>query len=165
MKTDAIPGRAVMNPSTTRRRLGTVEIRRKTRKIRNARIAEKPWVAGIKDTATIRKSKMFHPSRKNRARYTISLASSSATKIPRHTLSSSRIKLPARAMIVLDVSIPSKIALKIITHMMNVLKRGDLINRSRGFWSVMGPPLANSCLYGRVPDARQGPSMMRHMAC
>ena len=59
-KTEAIPGSAVINPSTTRRNRGAVEITRNTRNIRNARKTVNDPPVGTSDTATTNVSKMFH---------------------------------------------------------------------------------------------------------
>ena len=66
IKTEAIPGRAVTKPSTTRRRRGATEMTRSTRRMRKARSAEKPWLAGASETPTITRSNTLQPSRKKR---------------------------------------------------------------------------------------------------
>ena len=67
-KTEAIPGSAVINPSTTRLKRGAVEITRNTRNIRKARSTVKEPPVGTSDTATTKLSKMFHQFVKNRKR-------------------------------------------------------------------------------------------------
>jgi hypothetical protein len=63
--TDPMPGRAVMNPSTTRRRRGATEMTRSTRRMRSARSTDMP-PPRASAIPTITKSKMFQPDRKNR---------------------------------------------------------------------------------------------------
>jgi hypothetical protein len=119
-KTEAIPGSAVINPSTTRRNLGAVEITRNTRNIRKARRTVNDPPVGTSDTATTNVSKMFHQFVKNRKRYATSLRASSTTKITRHILSNDLIRPPKFDIIVSDVSKPKIIALNMITPIMKL---------------------------------------------
>ena len=114
-----IPGKAVTNPSTTRRNRGAAEMTRSTRKMRKARRTDSPWVAGISAIPTIKKSKTFHPERKNRAPWAISFSATSITKIARQIQSNVRITVPAAPITSGDVSRPKRMALKMITPMMN----------------------------------------------
>jgi hypothetical protein len=66
--TEAIPGNAVMKPSTTRRNRGAVEIARSTRKIRKARKTVDEPADGTSDITTTKVSKMFHQFMKKRER-------------------------------------------------------------------------------------------------
>ena len=117
-KTEAIPGRAVINPSTTRRNRGAVIITRNTRNIRNARRTVNDPPVGTSDTATTYVSKMFHQFVKNRNRYAMSFDASSTTKIKRYTLSNDWISPPKFDITVSDVSRPKMIALNMITQIM-----------------------------------------------
>ena len=117
-KTEAIPGSAVTNPSTTRRNRGAVEITRNTRNIRKARSTVNDPPVGTSDTATTKVSKMFHQFVKNRKRYAMSFSASSTTKITRHVLSNAWIRPPKFDIIVDDVSNPKMMALNIIKPIM-----------------------------------------------
>jgi hypothetical protein len=108
----------VINPSTTRRNRGAVEITRNTRNIRNARRTVNDPPVGTNDTATTNVSKMFHQFVKNRNRYAMSFSASSTTKIKRHTLSNDWISPPKFDITVSDVSRPKMIALNMITQIM-----------------------------------------------
>ena len=63
--TDAIPGKALMTPSTARRKRGAMATVHNIRKTLKDRRADRLLAAGTSKTAIIKKSKTFHPSQKN----------------------------------------------------------------------------------------------------
>ncbi len=119
--TDPIPGNAVINPSTTRRRRGATDNTRKTRRIRSARKTDSPCTAGTSAMATTVKSKTFHPLRKNPTPRAMILSVISAMKMNRQTRSRNRISVPYFSIRAGAVSIPSRAALNTITLMMKLL--------------------------------------------
>ncbi len=80
---EAIPGSAAISPPTTRRSVGTTEMRRITRRIRSARSTEKPSVVGSSAMATTKKSNRLHGSRKKRRRNAKIRSAISTTKTAR----------------------------------------------------------------------------------
>lgn len=119
IKIDPIPGSAVSSASTTDRNRGTIENNRNTRNTLNARKTANGPANGINAMPTTTKSKMFHPFVKNRHRYANNFNPISTTKIQSASLSTNRIKIPARAITSFDVSSPSPTAFTTITNVMN----------------------------------------------
>ena len=107
-----------MKPSTTRRRLGTTEITRSTRMIRMARSTESPFAPGSSEMATMTKSKLFQPLKKNRWRCMTSFRNISTVKIARQMMSIRISNGPARCISPLEVCIPRTTALIRITASM-----------------------------------------------
>ena len=101
---------------------GTIDNSLRVLKIRKALRTEKGPDAGIRETATIRKSKIFQPSLKNLSLYTAILVTNSIVKIVNATLSIKDKKIPNCALIIGLVSSPSVIALIIITIVIKVTK-------------------------------------------
>ena len=64
-KTDAIPGTALMTPSTTRRKRGAIATMHNIRKTLKDCRTDRLLAAGTSKTVIIKKSKIFHLSQKN----------------------------------------------------------------------------------------------------
>ena len=107
----------MISPLTTRRSVGTAVTSRNSRRTRKARSTENASAAGASAIPTTMKSKMFQPSRKNAARWTISRAASSMTNTVRTAWSMASSTGPYRSIAVSLVSIPSVIALSTISAM------------------------------------------------
>ena len=122
---------AFRSDSTTKRNLGTMEIRRNTRRIRSDLNTASGPLAGISAMVMMMKSKTFHGSRKNREPCAYSLIEISTTNTPRTKLSSASNQGPAWAITTGEVSSPSVIALMTISTTMLYWTRGDSTQEAR----------------------------------
>ena len=128
--TAPIPGMAWKSASTTRRRRGTVETIRMTRRTRKARSTANSLLAGTSAIAITTKSKTPQGLRKKLHPRAAILSTSSTMKIPRMAVSSPFSRGPATAIADGDVSRPRMIAFRKISARMPLRKRPLSISRS-----------------------------------